>query len=236
MMFNFIKKLFSTTKLKKKKSSFLDGTHTIGQMQEKPLQEWGDDDILDGLKFVATLQLRTPIEILKHHGEIFREKNQTPPNYAKELWHGIWLPKTKSYKELGMDIEEPDEGTSSSEIGYVKASDYVPFLIEFRKIVESTKQTDEMIQELYNLANINQNFKSFWDRHCKADIDFPHSFFYKQLTKIDGVGVKSAQLLYENGFKNIKDLEDAKDEEILKIKGIGKSLVQKIKKYCDHEN
>lgn len=228
-MFDFITKLFNTSQPQKKKSSFLDGTHTIAEMQEKPLDAWDNNDVLDGLEFVATLQLRTPLEVLKHHGEVFKERNQTTPSYAKELWHGIWLPKTKSFKELGLDIEEIEEGTSSSEIGYVKSSEYVPFLIEFRKIVESDKSTDEMLQELYNLANINQKFKSFWDRHCEVETNFPHSFFYKQLTLIDGVGAKSAKLLYENGFKNTKDIQCAKDEEILKVKGIGNSLLQKIR-------
>lgn len=171
-------------------------------MQEKPLEDWGDDDILDGLVFNATLQLRTPLEVLQHNGEVFKEKNQYPPKYAKELWYGIWLPKTKSYKELGRsDIEEIEEGTSSSDVGTVKVFEYLPFLIEFRKIVESEKSTDEMIKELYDLVNKSEKFKLFWDRHCEMDGDFPHSFFYKQLTQIHGVGVKSAKLLYENGFK-----------------------------------
>lgn len=229
-MFDFIKNIFNTSEPQKKKSSLLNGTHTIGQMQEKPLEEWENDDVLDGSIFIATLQLRTPLEVLKHHGEIFRERNQKLPNYAKEEWQGIWVPKAKSFKDLGLDIEEMDEGTSSSDIGAVKPSEYVPFLVEFRKIVEGAKPIDEIIKELYNLANTDQKFKSFWDRHCGADSDFPHSFFYKQLTLIDGVGVKSAKLLYENGFKNIKDLQNAKDEELLKIKGIGESLVMKIRK------
>ena len=145
------------------------------------------------------------------------------------------MPKTKSFKELGLDLKEIEEGTSSSEIGYVKASEYVPFLIEFRKIVESNMHIDDMILKLYKLANTNQIFKSFWDRHCVSDSDFPHSFFYIQLTQIDGVGLKSAKLLYTNGFKNIKDLESIKDEEILKVKGIGKNLLLKIRKYLENE-
>jgi hypothetical protein len=229
-MFDFIKKLFITTKPEKQKSSFLDGVHTIGQMQEKSLEEWEDDDVLDGAIFYATLQLRTPLEVLTHHGEIFRERNQKLPNYAKDSWQGIWLPKTKSYKELGLDIEEIEEDTSSSNIGYVKASEYILFLIEFRQIVESDKSTDEMVLELCNLENKNQIFKSFWNRNCEADTDFPDSFFYRQLTLIEGIGTKSAKLLYQNGFKNIKDLQNAKDEELLKIKGIGERLVMKIRK------
>lgn len=78
-MLNFIKNLFTTPKQK----SFLNDGKTIGEMQNKSLEDWGDEDIIAGLEFVATLQLRTPLEILQHHGEIFKQKNQTPPNYAK---------------------------------------------------------------------------------------------------------------------------------------------------------
>lgn len=223
-MFDFIKKLFNSRKPQKKKNSFLDGTHTIGEMQNKPLEDWGDNDIFEGVIFSATLQIRTPLEVLEHHGEIFKEKNQIPPNYAKEQWHGIWLVKLQSKYKIIKD------STCSSDIGQVNATEYLPFLIEFRKIVESTKTINEMIRELYDLADKNKNFKAFWNRHSKMDADFPNSFFYNQLTHIDGVGVKSAKLLYENGFKNIKDLQNAKDEDLLKIKGIGKSLLEKIRK------
>lgn len=222
-MLNFIKNLFN----KPKQKSFINSGKTIDEMQNKSLEDWGDEDIIDGLEFVATLQLRTPLEILRHHGEIFKENNQTPPNYAKEQWQGIWIPKTKSYKDLGFDIENDN---SSSDIGYVKSSEYVKFLIDFRNIVESDNLNEKMMNELFLLAEKNQNYKSFWDRHKEADKDFPHSFFYKQFTKIDGIGIKTAKLLYENGFKTINDLKNAHDDELLKIKGIGNIQLKKIRK------
>lgn len=226
-MLNFIKKLFN----KSEEKSFIDSGKTIGEMQNKSLEDWGDEDIIDGLEFVATLQLRTPLEILEHHGEIFKEKNQTPPNYAKEQWQGIWIPKTKSYKDLGLDIEEIGNDSCSSDIGYVNSSEYVKFLIDFRKIVESDNSNEKMINELYSLSERNQKYKSFWNRHIESDNDFPYSFFYKQFTKIDGLGIKTAKLLYENGFKTIQDLKNASDEELLKIKGIRNIQLQKIKEY-----
>ncbi len=226
-MLNFIKNLF----IKPKQKSFINSGKTLGDMQNKSLENWGDEDIIDGLEFVATLQLRTPLEILLHHGEIFRGKNQTPPNYVKEEWQGNWIPKTKSYKDLGLDIEEIENSSCSSEIGYVNSSEYVNFLIDFRKIVESDSSNEKMINELYFLAERNQKYKSFWNRHIETDYDFPHSFFYKQFTIIDGIGTKTAKLLYENGFKTINDLQNAPDEELLKIKGIGNIQLQKIKEY-----
>ena len=86
------------------------------------------------------------------------------------------------------------------------------------------------LKELYNLAEKNQKYKSFWAKHKETDKDFPHSFFYKQLTKVDGIGIKTAKLLYENGFKTISDLKNARDDELLKIKGIGNIQLKKIRK------
>ena len=59
----------------------MNSVKTIGEMQNKSLEDWGDEDIIDGLEFVATLQLRTPLEILQHHGEIFKEKGKDCPHF-----------------------------------------------------------------------------------------------------------------------------------------------------------
>jgi len=229
-LLNFIKKLFN----KSEEKSFINSGKTIGEMQNKYLEDWGDEDIIDGLEFVATLQLRTPLQILEHHGEVFKEKNQTPPNYAKEQWQGIWIPKIKSYKDLGLNIEEIENDSRSSDIGYVNSSEYVKFLTDFRKIVESDNSNEKMINELYSLAERNQNYKSFWTRHSETDKDFPHSFFYKQFTRIDGIGIKTAKLLYENGIKTLIDLQNISDDELLKIKGIGNIQLQKIKDFITY--
>lgn len=131
---------------------------------------------------------------------------------------------------MGFDIEEIKRDSSASDIGSVNPSEYVKFLIDFRKIVESDNSHDKMLKELFSLAEKNQKYKSFWTKHKEFDTDFPHSFFYKQFTKIDGIGIKTAKLLYENGFKTINDIQNAPDEELLKIKGIGNIQLQKIRK------
>lgn len=103
-------------------------------------------------------------------------------------------------------------------------------MIDFRKIVESDNSNDEMLKELFILAEKNQNYKSFWAKYNEYDKDFPYSFFYKQFTKIDRIGIKTAKLLYENGFKTINDLKNAHDDELLKIKGIRNIQLQNIRK------
>lgn len=223
MILTFLTKLFQSDK-----KSSASNTHTIGSLQNKPIAEWGNRDIINGLEFSATLQLRTPLEILKRHGEIF-SGHGTPPQYAKEQWHGIWLPKTKTFRELGIDVDEIEEGSCASDIGSVKASEYLPFLLKFREVVEKTLSVDDKIFSLDNLSKQDDSFKIFWNKHKAVDADFPHSFFYKQLTTIDGIGHKMAKALYVNGFKSVSDIQNVTDEELLSVKGVGKSLLVKIR-------
>lgn len=223
MILSFITKLFQSDK-----KSSTSNNQTIGSLQSKPIAEWGNKDIINGLEFSATLQLRTPLEILKRHGEIF-SGHGTPPQYAKEEWHGIWLPKTKTFRELGIDVNEMEEGSCASDAGSVKASEYLPFLLKFREIVEMTLSVDEKIVSLEHLSKQDENFKVFWNKHKAIDADFPHSFFYKQLATIEGIGNITAKALYQNGFKSVSDIQNATDEELLSVKGVGTSLLIKMR-------
>ncbi len=66
-----------------------------------------DESLLEGLRFNATLQLRTPLEVLLHHGEMFIGSIEDAPKYG--FWngsyspHGIWLPETKALGQLAIE-------------------------------------------------------------------------------------------------------------------------------------
>jgi len=57
-------------------------------------------DVIKGYEFCATLQLRTPLRVLQHHGEVQQWSENGLPTYAHSLWEGIWLPVTKTWAEL----------------------------------------------------------------------------------------------------------------------------------------
>lgn len=218
-MFQFLKNLFEKPTQKVKSAK------TVGEMQNKPLQEWefGDSEVFDGMRFSVTLQLRTPLDVLVHHNKIYRGED-APPQYAKELWHGIWLPHIKPEYSLGLD------GQHSSDIGYVNDKEYIKFLIAFRKIVEQSIDTDQKISLLDKAVKEDELFAKYLGKHKSIDADFPDSFFYKQLTKLESVGIKTAKNLYVNGLKSIEEVQNASDEKLLKIQGIGKNTIEKIRK------
>ena len=53
---------------------------------------------------------------------------------------------------------------------------------------------------------------------------------FEILTKLPGVGSKSAKALYEAGFKTTKAVIAADEKDLLAVSGVGINLVKKIKK------
>lgn len=60
---------------------------------------WDARDIIKGLIFVATLQIRTPLSVLEHHGERHPGPPSAAPKYGSPA-DGYWQYETKTWAEL----------------------------------------------------------------------------------------------------------------------------------------
>lgn len=194
--------------------------------------------VLAGLQFNATLQIRTSLSILKHHGELFRGPPSKAPRYGSAT-DGFWAYKTKSWAELTKNkiakqrleaIEQP-ENTHASDVGLVKPSQYLPFLKDFRMIVEKPDKVQNLLEELKFLSQTNAAYQSFWLKLRENYQDFPNSFFYMKFTEIPGVGAKTAKAIFAAGIHTVEELGMATDVYLLSIPGIGKVIVHKLRKY-----
>ena len=101
--------------------------------------------------------------------------------------------------------------------------------------------TEEKLYQINNIMsqsseshkNIHKKYVSLGltgKKSVRIEKQFPDSFFAGLLCELDGVGGKTAELLWDAGYLTIEAVKNAPEEELLKIKGIGKSLVNKIKK------
>ncbi len=106
-------------------------------------------DVADGLRFYATLKIRTPLVVLEHHGGLFRGPGE-PAAYGPAA-DGIWLPNPRTWKELGIDLSQVPESEHASDIGPIRPGDYLPFLKEFRSIVESCTSVHKKLIALHML-------------------------------------------------------------------------------------
>jgi hypothetical protein len=192
-----------------------------------------NNDLVKGLRFAATLDITTPLSVLLHHGEAFSGPPEKAPRYGTEQ-DGIWLPEVKTWRELGVDIDEMSKGESASDVGPAEDSEYVAFLIDFRKIVEGQDSIDGKITAIKKLSKGNKQYQIYFRTLNKSNEhrgDFPASFFYNQFTVIPGVGVRSAKALFEAGIRTFDDLKNADDKTLLAAPGIGPVALKKIRGY-----
>jgi hypothetical protein len=95
-----------------------------------------NDHVLAGWEMSVTVQLRTPLKWLQRHREFHagavRPDEELPPE------HACWVPVTKTWRAIGIDIDEIPETMMASQVGQipVDGGDFLPFLMEYRMIVE----------------------------------------------------------------------------------------------------
>jgi hypothetical protein len=197
----------------------------------KILKEMIDDDVIIGFEFNATLQLRTPLEVLKHHKEKVFDTNKELPNYAKDGWEGFWLPITKSFKELGIDIEEPKSSVSSDlgTLGEQEQELYFDFLLKFHTISESAKEVNEKINSIKDLIKLDSNFRKYYNLVSRNDRYFLEDYFGLLIRNV--LPPKISGILKEKGYFFLDDLKGVDSKELLKIEGIGKSSINKLSTY-----
>lgn len=182
-----------------------------------------NSDILMGLEYSATLKVSTSLEVLKHNGEVFNGPPSKAPVFGNQA-DGCWIPKINPKYNLAAGLISE----CASDIGPIMENEYIPFLIDFRKIVENGESDIEKLEQLKRLKNIGE-YKGIWAKLKKNYNDFPQSVFYSVFTEINGIGINTAKNIYDAGIISMDDLFSAKDSDLLKIGGLGKVSIQKIK-------
>lgn len=197
-----------------------------------PTKAWRENrDVINGLQFSATMQLRTPLRVLIRHGEIHSDINTEPPQIVNEMWEGCWTAKTKTFRELGIDIDELSESTVASPIGQIKASKCLPFLIAIREIVELDESIDSRISKLYERRENFPNWQSLAGAFGGTDY-FIKEFFPLFIETIPHINRSSVDELLKFGIDTANKLEKSNDEALLAINGIGKAKLKSMRDYC----
>lgn len=137
------------------------------------LEVWRQNSgLISGLEFMATLQLRTPLRVLCRHGAIHSDPTSPPPPIIHELWEGIWMVKTKTWKELGgADFPEFRPTEIASDIGPVPNDGrFLEFLITIRVIAEAAEPVDTRADRLRQEL-LRDEWRDFVGRYGSGSID-----------------------------------------------------------------
>ena len=192
-------------------------------------------------QYAATLSINTPKYILEKHDDVVRSKSEPkligkPNGYfeGKPYNHlGIWCETTDIALEGGFD-SVPDSIGVPTEIESLKQKskalkDWISYLINFRTIVESDMSIEEKLYQINDvMSQSSEDYKNIYKK-LVVEAKFPDDFFKNQLTSLNGVAGKTASIFWDAGYLSPEAVKNAPEEELLKIKGIGKTLVKKIK-------
>ena len=184
---------------------------------------------LAGMRFCATFQVRTPLRILKRHGQMLPLGVELP--YDFERWMGIWVPESNFWADLGIEADEIPESEVASQVGPVKPSEYLPFLIAVREAVEDS--TGGIGRRLARLEAVSSRLEFSRFVHAEggatamADRLFP-SF----LSSIPGLPSTSRATLNYLGLSTAATLRAAPDCELLEVTGIGHAKLKTIREFC----
>jgi hypothetical protein len=190
-------------------------------------------DIVGGLQFCATMQLRTPLRVLTRHGEIFTGLPGDPPVIAREQWEGTWITKMRTLREMGIDMDEPANGWIASNIGPIPADggQYLQFLISVRRIVESVNSIDERIEKL-KVEVGGSRWAEFSGLLYHSPLDIADYFFPAFLHLIPKLSRVSIGELGHSGLDNPAALDVADDPALLAVRGIGPKILAEIRAAC----
>lgn len=214
---NWLKQLFAP---KGQVGSTTSPTHTLFSLGDDESYN-SNDDILDGVKFIATLHISTPYEVLVHHDEVFSGPPSKAPTYGDQS-QGIWIPKLKD------EFDAFPESEHATDIGQRRPETYLPFLLNFREIFESNNTDEVKIEKLLLLASSTEGYYSIWKKLETVYQDFPRNFFYHSFLDLPGVGRTTARNLYEAGFRTVKQIQNTEPSELHKVPGIGPGLATKM--------
>ena len=204
------------------------------------------DSVTTGWEYTCNLSLTTPRICIENDGFITNDTSVKPkligePNNLGKDGDpsgnfGYWVRRhghEEEFEELA-NISQNMIYARPSDIGRIPPKskledDFKSFLIDFRSIFESNISIEEklfMINE--ELSTKSEAYKDIYKKLVDKK-RFPDSFFSNILCELNGVGTKTSSILWDNGYLTKEQVLNAPNSELLKIKGLGKSLISQIK-------
>lgn len=185
-------------------------------------------DIIAGYRFCATIQLRTPLRVLRRHREFHKGVDRPPPQIAGEMWEGIWLPVTHTWREMGFDMDE-QTFTMASDIGLIPddGGEYLKFLIAVRTAAEGS---DDIEQRRAAVVEVLRD--PAW-RSLVRKLDGPDAIlcrlFPPFVSTVPRMPAKVATALIEAGFDSPDAINAATDAQLRNVGGVGPGLLKALR-------
>jgi hypothetical protein len=182
-----------------------------------------------GRRFHAKLYLWTPLSVLQAHGR-FVPHSEAPASFPAEF--GTWVDEPPA--PAGW---EPPELEEESDVGPIKPSVILPFLMAFRGIAEGGLEPFEQARKFNRMHLLNPAWKPFVEAlrrpseiHPEGAPDLASVWFCPHLeANVKGVSPRLAAALYQAGFLAPQQIHEAQDTDLLRVPGINKATLKRIR-------
>jgi len=204
------------------------------------------DSVTTGWEYTCNLSLSTPKICIENDGLITNDTSVKPkligePNNLGKDGDpsgnfGSWVRRhghEEEFEELA-NISQNMIYARPSDIGRIPPKsklekDFKSFLIDFRSIFESNISIEEKLFIInHELSSKSETYKDIYKK-LVIEKRFPDSFFSNILCELNGVGTKTAKILWESGYHTKEQVLNAPYNELIEIKGLGGKLISKIK-------
>ena len=128
--------------------------------------------------------------------------------------------------------DHASDGTAS-DIGPISGDGgtYLAFLKAFRSIVEFAASPDEKREAINALSKDKPEFAEYLAMHRSQASDWPDEWLgYQGWLRITGIGTRIARRIYDAGFQLPEAIQQATDQELAAVKGVGKATIAKIRR------
>ena len=204
------------------------------------------DSVTTGWEYTCNLSLTTPRICIENDGFITNDTSVKPkligePNNLGKDGDpsgnfGYWVRRhghEEEFEELA-NISQNMIYARPSDIGRIPPKskledDFKSFLIDFRIIVESNISIEKKLFMINDELSIQSEVYKDIYKKLVLEKRFPDSFFRNILCELNGVTKNTASILWESGYLTKEQVLNAPYSELIEIKGLGKSLISKIK-------
>ena len=194
------------------------------------IDRFTDGDLISGYKYFATMQLRTPLAALLFDGT-FSDAMTKPANPHNDA-HGIWVIQVKTWRDLGIDMDEISEIKMASDIGYVDHAKYLRFLISVRMIAEDNDRTiDERIAAIKSILKDGE-FSTF-ARKLGSQSAIINKLFVRIISTMPCVNTKVTESLWKARKRTVAAICAMSESSLLALDGIGPKSFAAIRAFCD---
>lgn len=185
-------------------------------------------DLITGYRFCATMQLRTPLRVLRRHNEEHEGVSSAPPQIAQEMWEGVWLPRLRTFRELGIDVDEISS-TMASDIGPIPqdGGDYLKFLIAARTAAEAAGPAGARRSTLASIIAMPEWRETLNKRGgASAVLDYLFPPFIETVPRLPR---RAAAALADAGYDTPAAINVASDQELRAVQGIGPKILKTLR-------